>query len=435
MNYVYNRYHVPTDFEYVGYKTVLPKGISLEVKPYTYNYDNSEGYTNAVPITEATTLPGQVTVSGKNYYQGVQIIPCNGVMAAAGSTATPATAPCGVDKYNSYRKFGETLQLSQTSKLGTVRAGLWYEWARTNRHQFPADPLQNYRDVGLPNFSEMFWNNSFQPYAEYLFHPLKKLSVTAGAKFAYFTIDTKQLPDNGKTIGNLCQQYAGLTLANCVQLPFISNHGSYTAWLPSLDANYRIKGSWSVYGQLSTGSVVPPSSVFDYNQTVTQPTATSAGNPTPTIGQAPKQQRSTTYQFGTVAKLKRVTLDMDFYHVKFQNSYSASTTLDPVVYYLQPGSITKGFEAESNIYIAHGLSVYLNATVGNAYYHGQTSGLLRGGDGHGVYGCDAADRGADSGKSVGGEHAQRYRGRGSDVPEPRLRRGHVQQARGLAPAG
>jgi iron complex outermembrane receptor protein len=245
---------------------------------------------------------------------------------------------------------------------------LWYEWARTSRHQFPADPLNNYADVGLPNFSEMFWNNSFQPYGELEFHPVKKLAVTAGTKFAYFKIDTKQLPDNGKTIGDLCQDpTATPAIGSCPagdQLAFVSNHGSYTAWLPSIDANYRILNNWSAYGQLSTGSIVPPSSVFDYNQTV------SPTNLTPSIGTAPKQQRSTTYQFGTVAKLKRVTLDMDFYHVKFQNSYTQSTVLDPVVFYLQPGSITKGFEAESNIYLIKGLSAYLNASVGNAYYHG-----------------------------------------------------------------
>jgi iron complex outermembrane receptor protein len=303
-----------------------------------------------------------ITVSGKNYYQGVQIVPCNGVTPAAGATAPPATAPCGVDKYNSYRKYGETLSVTKVTRPFIARAGLWYEWARTNRHQFPADPLQNYADVGLPNFSEMFWTNSYQPYAELEFHPLKKLAVTAGTKFSYSTIDTKQLPDNGKTIGNLCMQpVAGVP---CVQAPFISNHGSFPAWLPSIDANYRVRSNWSAYGQLSTGTIVPPSNVYDYNQTI------SPTNLTPVIQTPVKQQRSTTYQFGTVAKLKRMTLDMDFYHVKFQNSYTQSTVIDPVVFYLQPGSISKGFEVETNFYFGYGLSGYFNGTVGRAYYRG-----------------------------------------------------------------
>jgi iron complex outermembrane receptor protein len=101
--------------------------------------------------------------------------------------------------------------------------------------------------------------------------------------------------------------------------------------------------------------------VFDYTQS-------ASGIPVKTL---PKQQRSTTYQAGTVLKLKRVTFDADYYHIRFQNSYSSTldSTGEPI-YFLQPSSITKGFEAESNIYVAHGLSVYLNASVGRATYVG-----------------------------------------------------------------
>ena len=233
----------------------------------------------------------------------------------------------------------------------------WYEWARTDRHQYPSDPLNNWADQTLPNFAEQFWNNSYQPFGEYEVHVTPKLNITPGVKFAYFTIDTKQYADNGKTIGGL-----GTNNPNS----FITNHGSYSAWLPSIDANYRLKSNWSAYGQLSTGSIVPPSSVYDFNQTI------SKTNPTPGIGIAPKQQRSTTYQFGTVLKMKRVTFDADYYRIRFQNSYNSVT--DPVTgeqdNFLQPSSITKGFEAESNIYFGHGLSAYLNATVGRATYTG-----------------------------------------------------------------
>jgi iron complex outermembrane receptor protein len=130
--------------------------------------------------------------------------------------------------------------------------------------------------------------------------------------------------------------------------------------LPSIDANYRLRSNWSVYGQVATGSVVPPSKVFDYTQS-------ASGIPVKTL---PKQQRNTTYQAGTVLKLKRVTLDADFYHIRFQNSYSS--TPDPTgepIYFLQPSSITKGFEAESNIYVAYGISAYVNGSVGRATYN------------------------------------------------------------------
>ena len=340
-SYVNNYYHVPTDFEYVGVRSELGKHFILEFHPYTYNYDNSEKYANT-----KTAIADSTTINGSSTYQGLPVIDCSS-SKAAGSKA------CGVDKYNSYRKYGETGQISQVSRFGILRAGLWYEWAHTNRHQFPSDPANHWKDQALSNFNEQFWTNSYQPFAEYQWYVTPKLSITPGVKWAYYTISTKQFADNGKTIGGL-----GTNDPNS----FITNNGSYLATLPSIDANYRLRTNWSVYGQIAAGSVVPPSKVFDYQQS-------AAGTPVKTL---PKQQKNTTYQFGTVVKLKRATLDADFYHVYFQNSYSS--TLDPTgepVYHLNPSSITKGFEAESNIYLLGGLSLYLNGSVGRAFYHGQ----------------------------------------------------------------
>jgi hypothetical protein len=80
---------------------------------------------------------------------------------------------------------------------------MWYEWANTNRHQYPSDPSNNWADQALPNFAEKFWTNSYQPFVEYEFHAIPKLTITPGVKFSYYTIGTKQFADDGKTIGNL----------------------------------------------------------------------------------------------------------------------------------------------------------------------------------------------------------------------------------------
>jgi iron complex outermembrane receptor protein len=351
LDYQYNYYHVPTDFEYVEVNKVFGKGIVFDIKPYTYNYDNSEKYTNsgskAVPITDNPALVGQP-------YAPLAV-------ASISLCSTPVIKkgvgilPCGVDKYNSYRKYGETSSITQTSKFGIFHAGAWYEWANTNRHQWPSDPANHWADGALPNFSEKFVTNSYQPFAEYDFHATKKLDITAGVKFSYYTISTQQFADNGGKIG-------GLGTNN--PATFVLNGGNYYATLPSLDGNYRIKSNWSVYGQIATGSIVPPSAVFDYIQ------STTPGGFIP-VATLPKQQKSTTYQTGTVLKLKRITFDADFYHVRFDNSYSSGNNAeDEPVFYLQPPSITKGFEAESNIYAWRGISVYLNATVGRASYVG-----------------------------------------------------------------
>ena len=338
----YNFYHVPTDFEYVGVHSKLGKGFVLDVKPYTYNYDNSEKYANAVPITNQTTINGSKT------YLGMAINPCNIPIIKKGVAALP----CSVDKYNSYRKYGETSELTQVSRFGILRTGIWYEWANTNRHQFPSDPLDGYVDSVLPNFSEKFVTNSYQPYAEYQFQLGSKLTFTPGVKLAYYTISTKQFADNGGKIGPLTGNAAG----------FITNGGSYFSTLPSASINYRIKSGWSAYVQAAQGSIVPPSAVFDFIQ---------GPNGTP-VGQLPQQQKNTTYQAGTVFKIKRATFDADIYHIHFDNSYSSFTPISTgePVFYVQPSSTSVGLEGESNLYIAKGISLYLNASFDSATYKG-----------------------------------------------------------------
>jgi len=371
-DFQYNKYQVPTDFEYVSLKTEFGKGWLLEVKPYTYNYDNGELYSNATPMTDVTAaaaagnpslVPGSIIVGGKAYYDGVAIAPCDVQVVKKGIAALP----CGIDKYNSYRKYGETAMVSQISSFGTLRAGMWYEWADTNRHQYPSDPLNNWADQPLPKFNESYWTNSYQPYAEYEFHVTPQLNVTAGTKFAAYTINVLHHADDGSTVGPLT---CASTTAACSAT--VTNTGSFTALLPSLDLNYRLLPNWSVYAQAATGSVVPPSAVYDYNQT-----AASASAAVPQLTTTPKQQKSTTYQFGTVYKGDRITIDADAYRIRFQNSYSS--TIDNIagdvdfgdtIYYLQPSSITQGLEFETTAVLRHGLNLYLNATADNAYYVG-----------------------------------------------------------------
>jgi iron complex outermembrane receptor protein len=351
----YNWYHVPTDFEYVGVHSEFGKGWVFDIKPYTYDYDNSEKYSNAVPITEASTINGSKT------YMGMSIAPCN--------TEVKGKLPCAVDKYNSYRKYGETSEISNVSKWGTFNAGMWYEWAATNRHQYPTDPLNGWHDQALPNFAEKFWTNSYQPYAEFQFKLGQRWTITPGVKFAYYTIATQQFADDGKTIGCLTPGCNTTTGANVNPAAFITNGGSYFSVLPSGSINYRIRSNWSAYFQGAQGSVVPPSSVFDYAQPTT-------GGPITPVAQLPKQQLNTTYQAGTVFKLKYATFDADYYHIYFDNSYSCvlnTSSGDDELCFAQPASITQGFEAESNISLTHGLGAYLNASYTRATYTGSES--------------------------------------------------------------
>jgi iron complex outermembrane receptor protein len=324
----YNYYHIPSDFEYVGFITPLGRGWHVDTKQYTYSYYNQQNYAST---------------------------PKTGVVSAT-NCLPEGTQSCGVDKLNSYRKYGDITTVSQVSKYGIFRTGLWYEWATTSRHQIPQDPI-THKDTVLPNFNEFFITNSYQPFAEYEWHPTLKLTVTGGAKFSRYTFDLKQLSDNGGAVGTLP---AGQSA--------VYHYATFNTALPSADVNYRFRENWSAYAQFGTGSLIPPSSVFDVPNVV----GGVLVNPVTVL---PKQTKAYTYQAGSVLKLRRLTLDGDYYYVLFGNGYTASP--DPNAsganeYQSSGNSTTKGFEGEANVSLTHGLLVYLNGTVGSARYTSQS---------------------------------------------------------------
>ena len=173
LNYRFYTYHVPTDFEYVDWAKQWGHGWQTDFRPYTLSYYNAQYYNNI-----------------KYNADGLSI-------KAARISATSA-----VDKLNSYRKYGENFVVSQVSKYGIFRTGLWYEWATTNRYQIPSNPLTRV-DTPLPNFHENFYTNSYQPFAEYEYHVTQRLTVTGGFKYSYFNQNLTQFQDNGKTVGCL----------------------------------------------------------------------------------------------------------------------------------------------------------------------------------------------------------------------------------------
>jgi iron complex outermembrane receptor protein len=311
--YGYNGYHLPTNFSYLGLVDELGHGWKLDFKPYNYSYKNHQWY-----------------------YTGT------GTVNAACATSFACTG----DQLNGYHKYGEVGSISQTSRFGVFNAGLWYEWASTNRYLYPTNPFTR-GFASLPNYREYFVTNSYQPYVEYSYRAIPRLTLTGGFKYAYYTQDFNQYADNGKTIG---------TPKNGA--PFVYSHAGYGSSLPSAEANYRIRSDWSAYAQFSQGSVIPPSSVFDV--------ATQA------VETLPKPARTTAYQVGTVVKLKRIMFDGDFYRIKFQNAYTSSTdtATGATLYFLNPDSISIGGELETNVAITRRLSVYANGSIGQAQYTG-----------------------------------------------------------------
>jgi iron complex outermembrane receptor protein len=301
--YKFNFYSIPTNFEYIGFKTTLG-GWSIDDKVYTMRYYNKQNY--------------------------------NGVTTISATSAT--------DKLNSYWKVGNNLPISKVTSTGVFRTGLWTEYASTDRYQAPSDP-RTWIDAALPNFHEMFGTTSVQPYVEYGWKAAPNFTITPGIKYAYYKQDFTQFADNGKTVGSL---NGALYTKHAVD---------YHTWLPSVDAHYLLQPYWSVYGQYGKGQNIPPTSIFDVKGAL--------------VATLPKPILTDTAQFGSVWKSSRATLDVDYYHINFQNDYTSTT--DPVsgetLYFLTSDSTTQGIEVESTVLVGAGFAVYLNGTSGTAKYN------------------------------------------------------------------
>jgi iron complex outermembrane recepter protein len=239
--YKFMFYHVPTDFEYVGFKTDLGHGWSVDNKAYTYRYYNAQNFND----------------------------PTKGI------TATSAT-----DKLNSYRRIGNIVPVTQMSSYGVLKTGLWSEYSWSDRYQIPSDP-RTWQNAALPNFHEQFGTTILQPYAEYQFTVTQNLKITPGIKKTYYKHNFTQFADNGKTVGNL----NGAVSVNHV--------GSYGSWLPSFDIHYLARPNMSVYAQYGKGDTIPLTSTFDVKNaavtTLPEPTRTKSYQ----VGQVLKSEHAT----------------------------------------------------------------------------------------------------------------------------------------------
>src|SRR5271166_4195151 len=329
----YNTYHVQTDFEYANFHSDLGDGWNFDTKAYTTRYWNKQFYQNGATVNL--------------------------------STATPS----GVDKLNGYRHAGDTAILSWASKWGVFRTGAWYDWAYTDRYQYPSNILSQL-DTPLPNFHEHFTTQSFQPFAEFEWHPLPRLVITAGIKDANYEMALNQYQDNANfkgssglvgCLGGTPSTYpAGSAFAvapACIGGgAFVAHSIDYNNWLPNIAARYRVQDHWSVYAQFAEGSVIPPSAVFDVigGNVLTPQKPTVAKN----------------YQVGSVVKYNRWTLDVDAYYVHFQNGFDSyvDPTTNETVFVPTGPSNTRGIEFESNVVLGHGFHLYLNGSKGSAKY-------------------------------------------------------------------
>ncbi|MEO6918560.1 MAG: TonB-dependent receptor [Collimonas sp.] len=319
----YNLYDVTTNFQYVGITSNLGNGWKVDDKLYNYGYMNRQKI-GGTPVSSAMT----------------------------------AASETGIDKFNSYHTTGNLLRFSQDSGMGTLRTGLWLEYANSDRHQISSNELNGWQDAPAPRFSETYQTKTAQPYIEYEFKISDDLKITPGLKYAHYEQDYDHLQDL-KKVGPLGGTINKLTNSITGGLPSVSNSATYSDFLPTLDVHYMLRPNWSTYAQFAAGDLIPPTSVYDA--------------PFAKVAIPPKAQKSSTIQFGTDWKSDAFTFDANVYHVKLDNSYTCN--IDPVdpttqICVASGTEITEGLEVEGTALLGNGFSLYANGTVGSTKYSG-----------------------------------------------------------------
>ncbi len=327
----YNKYNVQTNFQYIGVKSDLGNGWKLDDKLYNYGYINHESI-GGNPVTSGTV--------------------------AAEDTA--------IDKLNEYHTTGNLLRVTDDISMGTLRTGLWTEYANSNRHQIPSDELTGWTDASAPNFSETYGTTTVQPYAEFEFKVNDDFKITPGVKYAYYHQDYNHLQSLKKT-GALGGTINKSTDSITGGLPSVNQYVSYTDWLPSIDAHYFIQKNWAAYAQYAEGDLIPPTSVYDAK------IAVANGVALPSVAQQPKAQKSHTFQVGTDYKSDSFAFDANLYHTKLDNSYNCGTDptdITTTICVAAGDEVTQGVEVEGTYLVGGGFSIYANATLGTTKYQG-----------------------------------------------------------------
>jgi iron complex outermembrane receptor protein len=257
---------------------------------------------------------------------------------------TTISATSAVDKLNSYTTIGDVARFTRESDMGTLSTGIWFDQAKSYRFQVPSDP-RTWVDSLVPNFSETYTTTTVQPYIEFEYKVTPDLKITPGLKYASYTQDFIHLADNGGAVGSL----GGA--------PSIANSITYTDVLPAIDVRYQFKPNWTMYAQYALGDQIPSTSVFDV------PNAKASPVPSPT--------KTTTIQVGTVWTSDNLTLAADIYKTNLDSTYTKSATADSAGnfgWYASGTQTSQGIEAEANLVLGQGFSLYANATSASLKY-------------------------------------------------------------------
>ncbi len=309
----YNYDTIQNDFEYIGLKSDLGNGFSVDNKLYTYAYFH-HGFNGEDPNGE--------TPNGTSY--GANNVP-------------------GQTLKNDYRSVGDILRVTKTFGFGDLKFGAWYDHQVNSRSLYEVDfslgaaPNTLVGGQTVPQVDRNMHDtlDTFQPFVQFDWKPLPGLTISPGLKFNYFRRGIDAAVNQGPTGGPL------------------NYSKDYEEPPPSLSVNYRLMKNLSVYAQVAEGFLAPNLNTF---YTSTANLATSSVSP----------QKSWNYQAGAVYRSQRLTVSGDVYYIDFSNLIGSRTVGGNPEFFNQGGVTYKGIEAESTYYVGSGFSLYGNATLNDA---------------------------------------------------------------------
>jgi iron complex outermembrane receptor protein len=299
--YKYNYDKIRTDFEYIGTQTDFGDGWSLNNKLYTFGYYH-HGF-NGID-TSGNTANGTDP---------------NGVVFA-----NPNDVPGNFMKMD-YRSYGDIARLQKTLSFGALKAGMWYDRQTNSRFEEGADMT-----TGQATSVDRLMHDSldtFQPYAEVDWKALPKLTVQAGAKYAYFK----------RTLNALVNDHTGTPL-------YTSR--AYMKVLPSFSLHYKIQPHWTAYAQAAEGFLAPLLQSYQANYLA------GPGSMKP--------EQSWNYQVGSSYQSHRIAVSGDAYYINFMNFIDHYNSGPNKIYYNAGSMSFKGLEADVTYYLGYGLSAYAN---------------------------------------------------------------------------
>jgi iron complex outermembrane recepter protein len=329
--YGYNLDKITTDYEYIGINSKVA-GWTFDNKIYTYAYyhDGYNGYDVGGSLPNGTIAAGDLP---------------NGTVNANGTT-NPNDVP-GQLLINNYRSVGDIFRVSHDLGPGEVQAGGWFDHQTNLRALYDVDFSNNLAydyDLSVPAgglsqaaYTDRLQHNqlfSREAYAQYVWHIIPGLDLTAGDKYVNF------------------QRVIVAPVNQGTALP-LDYSKTWTRDLPSVDVHYKLADNWSAYAQYAKGFLAPNLNTL------------YVANPSLNTLQP---EGTTNVQLGTTWVGPALTVSADVYTINFSNLIQKQPGSNPndSYFYNLGGVKYKGVEAEATYIVGAGFSVYGNASLNSA---------------------------------------------------------------------